>query len=95
MLEKVEKKVSLNIKVSADLDARLKRVRQTARTQGMMYNVSKEVESFLLKELKKVEKILGITQDINESNNQTDMFDEDKPESKPNTRPKKEPTKKS
>lgn len=58
MLNKVEKKVSLNIKISADLDARLKRARRYARAQNMKFNVSAEVEKFLLSELKKVEKEL-------------------------------------
>lgn len=72
-LEKVEKKVSLNIKIPESLDLRLKRARKTAREQGMMFNVSREVEQALLKELKKVEKKLGIEQDINESISQLDL----------------------
>ena len=59
-LEKVEKKVSLNIKISSDLDAKLKEARFLARKSGMKYNVSEQVEKFLsrnvdsvLKELKK------------------------------------------
>lgn len=78
-LEKVESKVSLNIKISSDLDARLKRARAEARNQGMKFNVSQEVENFLLKELKKVEKTLSIKQDINESINQLDLIDDDIP----------------
>lgn len=79
-LEKVENKVSLNIKVARDIDARLKRARAEARKQGMKFNVSAEVENFLLKELKKVEKLLSIKQDINESNNQLDLVENGKPE---------------
>ena len=75
-LKKVEKKVSLNIKISSEMDLRLKRARQAAREQGMIFNVSKEVESFLEKELKKVEKHLSIEQDITESEAQQDMFSE-------------------
>lgn len=77
-LEKVENKVSLNIKIAHTVDARLKRARAEARKQGMKFNVSSEVENFLLKELKKVEKILSIEQDINESNNQLDLVEESK-----------------
>lgn len=73
MLKKVEKKVSLNIKVSADMDARLKRARQVAREKGLKFNVSAEVEAFLEKELKKVEKNLSIEQDIHEYNSQTSI----------------------
>lgn len=75
-LKKVEKKVSLNIKISSEMDLRLKRARQAAREQGMIFNVSKEVETFLEKELKKVEKHLHIEQDITESEAQQDMFSE-------------------
>lgn len=73
-LKKVEKKVSLNIKISSDMDLRLKRARQAAREQGMIFNVSKEVESFLERELKKVEKSLSIEQDIKEDLNQMDLL---------------------
>lgn len=77
-LEKVENKVSLNIKIAHTVDARLKRARAEARKQGMKFNVSGEVENFLLKELKKVEKLLSIEQDINEANNQLSLIDEKK-----------------
>lgn len=70
MLKKVENKVSLNIKVSPEMDLRLKRARSTARARGMKFNVSSTVEAFLEKELKKVEKELSITQDINEVHSQ-------------------------
>ena len=73
-LKKVEKKVSLNIKISSEMDLRLKRARQAAREQGMIFNVSKEVESFLERELKKVEKSLSIVQDIKEDLNQMDLL---------------------
>ena len=73
-LKKVEKKVSLNIKISSEMDLRLKRARQAAREQGMIFNVSKEVESFLERELKKVEKTLSIEQDIKEDLNQMDLL---------------------
>lgn len=73
-LKKVEKKVSLNIKISSEMDLRLKRARQAAREQGMIFNVSKEVESFLERELKKVEKSLSIEQDIKEGLNQMDLL---------------------
>jgi hypothetical protein len=69
VLRKVEKKVSLNIKISSEMDLRLKRARQAAREQGMIFNVSKEVESFLEREIKKVEKSLSIEQDIKEDLN--------------------------
>lgn len=78
VLEKVENKVSLNIKIAQTIDARLKRARAEARKQGMKFNVSAEVENFLLKELKKVEKLLSIKQYINESNNQLDLVEESK-----------------
>jgi post-segregation antitoxin (ccd killing protein) len=76
MLKKVEKKVSLNIKISADLDARLKRARMIARAKGLKFNVSQEVEKFLLSELKKVEKELSCEQDISEWNGQQDLISE-------------------
>ncbi len=62
-LKKVENKVSLNIKVSSEIDSRLKRARAEARKQGMKFNVSAEVENFLLRELKKVEKLLSINEE--------------------------------
>lgn len=73
-LKKVEKKVSLNIKISSEMDLRLKRARQAAREQGMIFNVSKEVEGFLERELKKVERSLSIEQDIKEDLNQMDLL---------------------
>ena len=81
-LKKSGKKVSLNIKISEDLDARLKRARKEARAQGMMFNVSSEVEAFLLREIKKVEKSLSISQDINEELGQGDLFGESEKEDK-------------
>lgn len=72
-LKKVEKKVSLNIKVPERLDSRLKRARATARDQGLKFNVSEEVEDFLEKTLKKVEKSLGIEQDIDEAKAQQSL----------------------
>ncbi|PMM23379.1 hypothetical protein [Vibrio lentus] len=74
VFKKVEKKVSLNIKISSEMDLRLKRARQAAREQGMIFNVSKEVESFLERELKKIEKSLSIEQDIKEDLNQMDLL---------------------
>lgn len=78
-LKKVENKVSLNIKVQSSVDARLKRARAEARKKGLKFNVSQEVESFLIKELKKVEKELGIKQDINEEQNQLDLLSNNEP----------------
>ena len=40
----------------------------------MIFNVSQEVESFLERELKKVEKSLPIEQDIKEDLNQMDLL---------------------
>ncbi len=73
-LKKKEKKVSLNIKISAEMDRRLKRARETARAQGAMFNVSVAVERFLEKELKKVEKDLHIEQDVDEAASQMDLI---------------------
>ena len=73
-LKKVENKESLNIKISKKLNERLKRARQKSRETGNQFNVSKTVENFLEKELKKIEKILNIEQDINEEKAQTDFF---------------------
>ncbi|MCC4817397.1 hypothetical protein BCU85_14840 [Vibrio lentus] len=63
-LQKKQSKVSLNIKISSDLDVRLKRARKAAREQGLMFNVSQEVEKFLEKEIKKVERQLSIDEAI-------------------------------
>ncbi|GAB7219738.1 hypothetical protein [Vibrio comitans] len=63
-LQKKQSKVSLNIKISSDLDFRLKRARKAAREQGLMFNVSQEVERFLEKEVKKVERYLSIDEEI-------------------------------
>lgn len=65
-LKKTDKKVTLSLKISENLDLRLKRARRTAREQDQIFNVSKVVEQFLEKELKKVEKILSIKTDIEE-----------------------------
>lgn len=48
-------KVSLNIKVTEDLDIRLKSAREEARKQGFMFNVSQLVQAMLEDELQKVE----------------------------------------
>lgn len=48
-------KVSLNIKVTEDLDTRLKSAREEARKQGFMFNVSQLVQTMLEDELEKVE----------------------------------------
>ncbi|WP_373408855.1 hypothetical protein [Vibrio jasicida] len=66
MTEK-KSKVSLNIKISSDLDYRLKRARKAAREQGLMFNVSQEVEKFLEKEIKKVERHLSIDEEIKDN----------------------------
>ncbi|WP_373958382.1 hypothetical protein [Vibrio gigantis] len=63
-LQKKQSKVSLNIKISSDLDVRLKRARKAAREQGLMFNVSQEVEKFLEKEIKQVERQLSIDEEI-------------------------------
>ncbi|EAQ54074.1 hypothetical protein [Vibrio sp. MED222] len=70
-LQKKQSKVSLNIKISPDLDVRLKRARKAAREQGLMFNVSQEVEKFLEKEIKKVERQLSIDEEI--KNNLEDL----------------------
>ncbi|WP_122053768.1 hypothetical protein [Vibrio sp. Evd11] len=70
-LQKKQPKVSLNIKISSDLDARLKLARKAAREQGLMFNVSQEVEKFLEKEIKKVERQLSIDEEI--KNNLEDL----------------------
>lgn len=70
-LQKKQSKVSLNIKISSDLDIRLKRARKAAREQGLMFNVSQEVEKFLEKEIKKVERQLSIDEEI--KNNLEDL----------------------
>ncbi|UQV22844.1 hypothetical protein [Vibrio sp. J383] len=70
-LQKKQPKVSLNIKISSDLDARLKLARKAAREQGLMFNVSQEVEKFLEKEIKKVERQLSIDEAI--KNNLEDL----------------------
>ncbi|WP_286298036.1 hypothetical protein [Vibrio apostichopi] len=70
-LQKKQSKVSLNIKISSDLDARLKLARKAAREQGLMFNVSQEVEKFLEKEIKKVERQLSIDEAI--KNNLEDL----------------------
>lgn len=55
-LKKANSKVSLNIKITAELDAKLKQARSDARKNGLIFNVSELVEKQLIKELKKVEK---------------------------------------
>lgn len=79
-LKKVEQKKSLNIKISEGMDFRLKRARKAARGQGMIFNVSKEVEAFLEKELKKVEKKLGLSEDYKTDMNQVDWLDQQEDE---------------
>lgn len=71
-----EEKKSLNIKVTVEMDARLKRARKVAREQGVVFNVSEHVEGYLSGLLKQAEKQLGITKDIKEDINQVDLFKE-------------------
>lgn len=59
-LTKIEPKKSLNIKISASLDQRLKHARQVARDNNTMFNVSEYVEDFLDSLLKQAEDQLGI-----------------------------------
>ncbi len=75
VVQKIDKKIALGVKIPASLDARLKRARQAAKEKGMVFNVSSEIEKFLLKELKRVEKVLDIEQDINEEKNQLNLLD--------------------
>ena len=49
-------KVSLNIKVSPDLDRDLKVLREAARLEGSKFNVSDLIETYLTKVVKKIEK---------------------------------------
>lgn len=58
-LETLPQKKSLNIKISPELDARLKKAREDARDLGKRFNVSQVVEDFLLKEVKRVESELS------------------------------------
>ncbi|MEZ9347444.1 hypothetical protein AB4166_11385 [Vibrio splendidus] len=77
-LQKKQSKVSLNIKISSDLDVRLKRARKAAREQGLMFNVSQEVEKFLEKEIKKVERQLSIDEEIKDNLEELGGFNIDK-----------------
>jgi hypothetical protein len=65
-------KVSLNIKVTSELDLRLKRARKVAREIGLKFNVSEGVEAFLTTRIKTVERELGIDDTTRASN---DYFD--------------------
>lgn len=56
--EKKTTKVSLNIKVTPDLNDRLKAVRARARKNNLIFNVSEEVIGFLEKRVKRAEKEL-------------------------------------
>lgn len=76
-LQKKQSKVSLNIKISSDLDFRLKRARKVAREQGLMFNVSQEVEKFLEKEVKRVERQLSIDEEIKRNLEELGGFDID------------------
>ena len=49
-------KVSLNIKVSPELDLMLKIFREAARLEGKKFNVSDLTEGYLMRTLKKMEK---------------------------------------
>lgn len=57
-LLKRTQKESLNIKISSDLNERLKSARKEAREQGFMFNVSEAVQEFLENKLNEVEKEL-------------------------------------
>lgn len=72
-LKKVEKKESLNIKIPGQLNKRLQRARKIARENGAMFNVSKIVEELLEKEVKKVERKLGIERDIRDEIKQIEI----------------------
>lgn len=60
MLKSKSTKVSLNIKIDAAVNERLKRARAEARKHGAMFNVSAVTESALINALKKVESQLGL-----------------------------------
>ena len=76
-LQKKQSKVSLNIKIPSDLDARLKLARKAAREQGLMFNVSQEVEKFLEKKLKQVERQFSIDEEIKNNLKELGGFDID------------------
>lgn len=75
-IKKIEKKISLNIKVDRSIDARLKRARQAARDQGGKFNVSEHTEELLLKLLKDIEKELGINEKTGTEEKQNDLFED-------------------
>lgn len=60
MLKSKSNKVSLNIKIDAAVNERLKRARAEARKHGAMFNVSAVTELALISALKKVEKQLNL-----------------------------------
>jgi len=73
-LTKNIKKVSLNIKVSEKLDSKLKLARKLARDQDMIFNVSLEVENFLLKKVDKTLIELGVD-NVGDALDQMDLLD--------------------
>lgn len=69
LTKKVEKK-SLNVRVSPELFERLQQLRQAARDQGAMYNVSVAVEDFLRRDIARVEKELDIDRGVGSHDDQ-------------------------
>ncbi|MGR5269782.1 hypothetical protein ACPV5R_18740 [Vibrio astriarenae] len=52
-------RISLNIKIKPDTNERLKKARRVAKENGLRFNVSKTVETFLNEELDALERRLG------------------------------------
>lgn len=73
-MKKKENKVMVSYRISAETKARVQRAQEACKAAGMAFNLSAEVDTFLQKRLKEVEKELKIQQDIKEAEAQTNLF---------------------
>jgi len=79
-------KKTLTIKVTPDLYERVRLAREAAREEGKVYNVSESVAEFLERDMKRVYKELGKTPPKKTSENQPDMFSNEKPKKTSNNK---------
>lgn len=54
------KKKPISVKIESSLDERIKRIRTIARERGERFNISEEIESFLEKRVKALEKEFSV-----------------------------------
>lgn len=69
-------KTPISIKIDSELDARIKKIRAVARSQGKKFNMSADIEKHLKTLVKQAEKQLGIDYKGGTEETQGDLFED-------------------